>query len=188
MLKTCTVCNLELGVENFNKRSRSIDGLNSSCKSCRSAQRKTYQSQKGYNKKYREDNLEFHNQRLKNWRQDNKEHIKLYKKTYETLNRAATLAGWRTKDIKRRGRTPNWLSKDQIKAIQNFYWLAKDLEVITGERYQVDHIVPLNGKIVCGLHVPWNLQVLPADLNLKKSNSFEQGFSANTGGGINGPT
>ena len=50
------------------------------------------------------------------------------------------------------------------------YWLASDLFKVTGEEYHVDHIVPLVGVDVCGLHVPWNLQVLPSDLNLKKGN------------------
>lgn len=81
------------------------------------------------------------------------------------------------KEAKRRSRklcaTPPWLNEDHYKEIENFYWLAKDLETITGQQYHVDHIVPLKGKRVCGLHVPWNLQVLPSDINLSKSNRFE---------------
>ena len=62
------------------------------------------------------------------------------------------------------------LSSEYLQQIQDFYWLAKDLFAVTGEAYHVDHIVPLQGKNVCGLHVPWNLQVLPADINLSKGN------------------
>ena len=69
--------------------------------------------------------------------------------------------------------TPTWLSDTQKSQIESIYWLAKDLRTVCGETYHVDHIVPLKGKHVCGLHVPWNLQVLPADVNLSKGNRFE---------------
>lgn len=70
--------------------------------------------------------------------------------------------------------TPSWITEDQLEEIENFYWLTKDLQSLSGEVYHVDHIVPLKGKNVCGLHVPWNLQVLPADINLSKGNSYAE--------------
>lgn len=67
---------------------------------------------------------------------------------------------------------PKWLEDDQLEEIEYFYWLAEDLQKITGEEYHVDHIHPLKGKNFSGLHVPWNLQVLPKNLNLKKGNKL----------------
>ena len=56
---------------------------------------------------------------------------------------------------------------------KSFYWLAQDLNKVTEGNYHVDHIIPLQGDGVCGLHVPWNLQVLPADVNIAKGNKFD---------------
>lgn len=66
--------------------------------------------------------------------------------------------------------TPPWLSKEQLEQIEYVYALARDCRVTTGEPYEVDHIVPIRGDNVCGLHVPWNLQILPKDLNASKGN------------------
>jgi 5-methylcytosine-specific restriction endonuclease McrA len=70
--------------------------------------------------------------------------------------------------------TPVWLNQTQIKEIEHYHWLARDLEIVSGEKYHVDHIVPIKGKLVCGLHVPWNLQILPSDINLSKGNRFDE--------------
>lgn len=63
--------------------------------------------------------------------------------------------------------TPPWVDLDLIR---EFYDLAARTEALTGERYHVDHIVPLNGKTVSGLHNQFNLQILPWRDNLSKGN------------------
>ncbi len=64
--------------------------------------------------------------------------------------------------------TPKWLTKEQKAAISMVYHEARRLSKLTGLKHVVDHIWPLNGKTSCGLHVPWNLQVLPEFDNLSK--------------------
>lgn len=68
--------------------------------------------------------------------------------------------------------SPPWLTESHFKAISNVYSQARDCSTVTGEPYEVDHIVPIRGEGICGLHVPWNLQVLPKYLNAAKSNKF----------------
>lgn len=75
---------------------------------------------------------------------------------------------------KRRHReaTPKWLTKQERMQMRDLYVQARRMTKITGERYVVDHIVPLRGEEVCGLHVPWNLRVITQNENLKKSNKL----------------
>lgn len=67
----------------------------------------------------------------------------------------------------RKGATPAWADLDKVLEI---YRLAQQLSRQTGAPYHVDHIVPLQSDIVCGLHCEANLQVLPALINLQKHN------------------
>lgn len=75
---------------------------------------------------------------------------------------------------KRRHReaTPKWLTKQERLQMRDLYVQARKMTELTRERYVVDHIVPLRGEEVCGLHVPWNLRVITQDENLKKSNKL----------------
>jgi hypothetical protein len=67
--------------------------------------------------------------------------------------------------------TPSWANQEQIKRI---YVACAKINERTGIKHHVDHIIPLQGENVCGLHVENNLAIIPAKMNLQKSNKFRQ--------------
>jgi hypothetical protein len=69
-------------------------------------------------------------------------------------------------------RTPQWLDSFQLEQIKQYYKKAQSITENTGVKHHVDHIVPLRGKTVSGLHVPWNLQIITAIENGIKHNKF----------------
>ena len=64
---------------------------------------------------------------------------------------------------------PKWANKDSI---ESFYIKARELTASTGIKHEVDHIIPSNHKLVCGLHVESNLQILTEFDNISKNNKF----------------
>jgi hypothetical protein len=103
----------------------------------------------------------------KKWYQRNKEHVKETSTRWAKNNphkRAAGSAKYRATKLQA---TPDWLSTEQLKEIENLY---KNCPV----GHEVDHIVPLQGKEVRGLHVPWNLQYLTISKNRQKSNKADR--------------
>lgn len=69
--------------------------------------------------------------------------------------------------------TPKWLTKAHRDWMTALYAVARHRTRAEGVEYHVDHIVPLQGRNVCGLHVPWNLRVMLGADNLSKSNKHE---------------
>lgn len=92
-----------------------------------------------------------------------------------TAERAEKFRAYRNaKDAARRSakmlRTPSWAD---LTAIQAIYKQARRLTHQTGVEHHVDHVIPLQSKLVCGLHVHTNLQILTGSENIRKRNRFE---------------
>ena len=99
-----------------------------------------------------------------------KEQRQRYRKAWAAHSKDAVRANTRSRRKKHQEATPEWLTAEQKVQLRSFYKEAMARTRATGEQYVVDHIVPLRSKVVCGLHVPWNLQVITREENLKKSN------------------
>lgn len=76
-------------------------------------------------------------------------------------------------------RTPAWLTREHYNKITALYKESKRLKNQYGTQYCVDHIIPLSGELVSGLHVPWNLQILTKSQNSSKSNFFDGTYENN---------
>ena len=140
------------------------------------------------NKKYRENhaeqlklkkreyywkNKERHSANMAANYQKNKEQVKQRVKKWVKENAAAVNARVMKRYALKLKATPSWLTEDDHWMLEQAYELAKLRTQMFGFKWHVDHIVPLQGKIVCGLHVPNNLQVIPASVNCSKRNRFE---------------
>ena len=150
---TCHHCKLAKEVSEFGKNKSRENGLDNYCKPCRKEYRKQWYSNnsekaKGYASTYNEKNLDKVRAR---WRNYNKNNPQVRAKN-TALRRAQKLLA-----------TPAWIDHEEVAYI---YRLAAERGL------EVDHIVPLNHHLVCGLHVQDNLRCIPKNLNRWKSNKL----------------
>ena len=97
---------------------------------------------------------------------------RVYQKAWKERNTVWVRADTKARRRKHREATPSWLTREQKGQIRELYKIAITMTKTTGEQYVVDHIIPLRSEVVCGLHVPWNLRVIPRQENLLKSNKL----------------
>ena len=102
-----------------------------------------------------------------------KDEINQYRKKHKEKNPEYYKALTSVRKRRHRDATPKWITTGHKLAMRQLYLQAMELTKLTGERYVVDHIVPLISDAVCGLHVPWNLRVITQEENLRKSNKLE---------------
>lgn len=104
---------------------------------------------------------------FRNWRDKNLERDRSNSRDWQrnNRNRVRVLVAERT--AARKNRTPPWCDTAAVRA---FYEIAARVSACTGIRFSVDHIEPLRGKRASGLHVPWNLRVMPLRANIAKGN------------------
>lgn len=188
-MKQCKYC-LKVKVKegNFRKQKECAGGVVAKCHTCfnkdRPSRAGSEYAKKLWKKYYAEKRDELLRKQKDNEARKKKE-AERYKRDKERISKvresyvkspsgkAVRNRNARARFNRMKNAQPDWLSPEQIKEMDDIYWLAQDLKMVTGEVYHVDHIVPLRGANVCGLHVPWNLQTLPADLNMRKSNKME---------------
>ena len=147
-MKTCKACGQTLPLTSFPARRASRDGLNSSCRDCKNATNKRHYIA------YKADHI----RRAKAAKKARAERDPVWRNAWNV---------WR--HLKKEKRVPPWVKFSDTVC---FYREAHELTARTGIPHEVDHIIPLRGKAVTGLHCVENLQVLTAAANNAKRASF----------------
>lgn len=175
MFKVCNKCETKYPTTEFHKDRTKEDGLRTTCKSCKKASDREYvvrnkdkialQRRDRYLKRY-----DIERAQQAEYARNNRELLNKHSRNYKKNNKGKINAATRKRQAAKLKAIPSWLTDKHLDDITMIYKACAKITERTGKAHHVDHIIPLQGVDVCGLHVPWNLAILPASMNLAKHN------------------
>lgn len=175
--KVCAKCRVLKPASAFYADSRTKrDGLMGSCKACHAESVAAWQNRNrdrflSVCSKWKASNKDRQRENLKAWRTRNPEKRRQQDIRKRARHGESIHAMARARTERQKLATPAWANSFIIEEIYDLAYLRSRA---TGVKHHVDHVVPLNGKTVCGLHVETNLAVIPRRANLLKSNTFSE--------------
>ena len=148
---------------------------NHGCIICLSISRKKWnETNSEYYKKWKIEHFEIVQESKEKWRKNNLDKIASINKKYRQNNLGYHTAKSKKYKAFKLHRTPIWLTKNDLKKIEQVYIFSQMLSKTRGIKYVVDHIIPLQGRnnSVSGLHIFSNLDIITNKANCIKSNTF----------------
>lgn len=160
LLKQCSCCDTVKEVIDFHKNASTKDGYHPQCKPCKNSWYAKIPNKQEYNSKsYKRRNKKLHQSFMRLWRHNNPQKLYAYQIKHNKRLRQAT---------------PSWCNHEDIITI---YSKCKEFSIKLGCSLQVDHVIPIAGKLVSGLNIPENLQLLDQPINASKSNKYPWEFN-----------
>lgn len=166
--KRCGKCKAVKPIIDFHKRVASTDGLAYKCTPCVNSDSHNWRERHpGAHAEWYRQNYAHKAQYFKTWREKNKASIAIKMAEWAKKNPGKINANIAKRNAAKFQATPKWANLSRIEQI---YVEAARLRAETGQHYEVDHVVPLQGRTVCGLHWEGNLQILLEAENISKLN------------------
>ena len=189
-MKLCPKCDRTLDLSSFSKDRSTASGLSAWCRDCtRAKNAKRYEEdkerrlakQKAYHQENREVILERFKQRYQSmpdvykaeaqqWADNNRDKVRAKAQRYYRSKPEYFLEKSRRRQLLVAQQTPAWVDLEKVRAI---YAEARRLTESTGIPHEVDHVIPIKGRNVCGLHWEGNLEIKTQEANRRKYNKMD---------------